>query len=62
MCLHKDVNKRERFATFDNEEMLIKQFDGINLNLYITRNYFVKRENKTYMGDLGDKDFSIKNG
>lgn len=22
----------------------------------------MKRENKTYMGDLGDKDFSVKNG
>lgn len=36
--------------------------DGTNLSLWINRDYYVKGENKPNGGELGDKDFTIKNG
>ena len=36
--------------------------DGTNLSLYINRNFYKKGDSETYIEELFDKDFSIKNG
>lgn len=36
--------------------------DGTNFSLYINRNFYKKGDTETYIEELFDKDFSIKNG